>query len=48
MERNNDGMLKFMELYKAKPVIWGRTRPKYYNEHPKYDASEESTKGLGF
>jgi hypothetical protein len=38
----------FIELYKAKPVPWDRTHPKYYNKHTKYDAWEELAKAVGF
>jgi hypothetical protein len=38
MEWNDERALALIELYKANPVLWDPTRPKYYNKHTKYEA----------
>jgi hypothetical protein len=46
MRLNNESKLRFIELYKAKPVLWDPTRLKYCNKHIIYDASEELVKAV--
>jgi hypothetical protein len=48
MKWNNEGMLTFTGLYKAKPVLWDPTQLKYYNKHTKCDTWEEVAKGVHF
>jgi hypothetical protein len=43
-----EGSLTFIKLYKAKPVLWDPTYPKYYNKHTKYDVWEELVKAVDF
>jgi hypothetical protein len=42
MKRNNESTLTFIELYRAKPVLWDPTHPKYFNKHIIYDAGRIS------
>jgi hypothetical protein len=48
MKWNNESMLTFTGLYKAKPVLWDPTQLKYYNKYTKCEAWEEVAKGVHF
>jgi hypothetical protein len=48
MEWNNESALTFIEMYKAKPLLWDKTHPKYYNKYTRYDAWGELATVVGF
>lgn len=38
---SNEKILKFIELYRSKLVLWDSKNPNYYNKFSKHDAWEE-------